>query len=54
MLPQVDAIVEGDWTHCGACLGRFALGVAPVRTDARSKCPHCGTWNRLAIAAAKE
>lgn len=48
------AVRDGDWTRCGACGTRIALGIAPVREGARLPCKSCGTWNRLTVPEAVE
>lgn len=50
---EVEAVVQGDWTHCGGCQTRVALGVAPVRLGARVKCFRCGAWVAMVITPAE-
>lgn len=54
MAPVIEARFDGDWLICGVpgCNQRFALGLAPVRLDARTKCPRCKTWQGVPLSAA--
>ena len=51
---EVQAVVRGDWTMCGGCNTRIALGVLAVRLGARLKCFRCGSWVVLPVMYADE